>query len=220
MRRTKQRGPAKVGSRRWVGAAAAAAALALVGCGGGGGGQCGGNTSCGGNLVGTWDITGTCVGDGTVMATASCPNVATDSSGLHETGTLTFNADHTYSGTFALSGSFVETYPTSCLSADGLSCDQLNLGIQAGVTSGDIASGSCVSVSSGCTCTIQFVSTTMAAGGTYATNGGSLTITDTGQAPDDASYCVQGSVLTVTSSSMSGTSMMAGVLTQITLMKH
>jgi len=208
--------------------AAATAALALIGCGGGGaagGGQCGGNTSCGGNLVGTWDITGTCVGDQGMTSSATCPNIALDASGLHETGTLTFNADHTYSGTFMVAGSFVETYPTSCLTASGVTCDLLNQGVQAGVTTGTIASGSCSSVSGGCKCAFEFATTTMPAAGTYATNGGTLTTTATGKTPDNSSYCVQGSVLTVTSSSMStssmsGTTMMTGTQTQITLMKR
>lgn len=180
-----------------------AAAGAMLGCGSGSG-QCGGNSTCGGNLVGTWTIEDVCVQSATSTMTGStCSGIGVNSSGLRESGTITFNSNLTYTSNATISGAFTETIPSSCLTVGGvtLSCDQLNATFQ-GASDGGLG-GSCVSGTGGsCDCFFQIPSQTSTTSGTYAVSGSTVTNTPTGGTASTSNYCVQGSTLTLASMAM------------------
>jgi hypothetical protein len=180
------------------------AAVVLLGCGSGSG-QCGGNVACGGNLVGTWNIEDLCVESATSTMTGStCSGIGVSTSGLRESGTITFNADLTYTSNATISGSLSETVPSSCLTTGGVtvSCAQLNAGFQP-ASDGGLA-GSCVSGGGGsCVCSFQFPSQTSMESGTYSISGSTVTNTPTAGTASSSSYCVQGSTLTLASMPMS-----------------
>jgi hypothetical protein len=182
-------------------------AMLLVGCGGGSGGQCAGDVTCGGNVVGTWDIISTCV-SGSPTSGEGCGVQSFDASNLRETGSITFDNDGTYSVTFVVSGKVEETITESCLSngAISITCDDFNTLLQTSVmksADGAIASASCHGVSVSCACSFEFATKTMTESGTYIASGGTVTTTASGGSPEAQGYCVQGSIMTVGSSSMS-----------------
>jgi hypothetical protein len=208
-----------MGAERTVAVAAVIAVASLLGCGGGSG-QCGGNVSCGGDIVGTWDITTSCVNQSALMSDQSCPGATIDASGLKETGAITFSSDGTYSVMFAVSGSLAESIPLSCFTSGGtsLTCDQFEAAYQAAIQESDVLSGvSCQSAPGRCNCTFPYKGQTMTESGTYTTSGGTLTSAKTGGTADSARYCVEGSTLTVASSTMAN---MDSIATQITLTRR
>jgi hypothetical protein len=200
---------------------AVASAPLLLGCGGdGGASQCGGSASCGGNVVGSWDIAELCTQNASSMVnTGSCPGLQVDASGLHETGSISFQSDLTYSSTAVISGSLSEMIPTACLSSGGVapSCEQLNTVLQTAVQ-GDMtfSSASCRSVTGGCACSFQLAPQTATEVGTYSTTGSVLTTSPNTGSASSASYCVQGSTMTVADMSMTG---MSGVTASVVLNK-
>jgi hypothetical protein len=199
---------------------AAASAPLLLGCGGDGtGSQCGGSSSCGGNVVGSWDISELCFQNATAMVSGSCPAAQIDASGLRETGTIAFQGDLTYASTGVISGSITEIIPTSCLSSGGISpsCDQLNGLLQTFVQSDmSFSSASCQNAQGGCACTFQLSPQTTTETGTYSTAGSVLTTQPSSGTASTASYCVQGSTMTVAEMNMTG---MSGVTASIVLHK-
>lgn len=227
-------------------------ALLVVGCGGGSGGsggsggggngsggQCSGDVSCGGNVVGTWDITSTCESGNSSSSQQGCTIQNIDASNLHETGSITFNADLSYSVTFTVSGSVNETVGSSCLTmgTTSLTCADFSSALQTILRSdgGDtISSVSCQGAVTSCVCSFGYATTTMTESGTYTTSGAMLTTTSTTSTsttsttgPETQSYCVQGATMTVASgalgSMMNGMSAMTGggdLRTQLTLKKR
>ena len=111
--------------------------LAVPGCGSSGG-TCGNTAACGGAIAGTWTITSSCVSESASMVDSQCPSATASSSALTITGSITYNADGTYSSTSTVSGSIEVTLPPSCLTMNGvtLTCDQLNQLSQANPTAG------------------------------------------------------------------------------------
>ena len=98
------------------------------GGGGAGGVSCPNVTPCGGDVVGTWTVTSSCLNvagalDLTV-AGASCPSAPVTGS-LQVTGTLTANANGTYSDDTITSGDEQFTLAPSCLfiSSAPVTCD-------------------------------------------------------------------------------------------------
>ena len=199
---------------------AVASAPLLLGCGGDGtGSQCGGNSSCGGNVVGSWDISELCFQQAASMVSGSCPGAQIDASGLRESGTIAFQGDLTYSSTAVISGSITEIIPTTCFSSGGItpSCDQLNSLLQTFVQ-GDMSfsSASCQNAQGGCACTFQLSPQTNTETGSYSTAGAVLTTLPNSGTASSASYCVQGSTMTVADMNMAG---MSGVTASIVLNK-
>jgi hypothetical protein len=191
-------------------------------CGGGGAGQCGGNTTCGGNVVGAWSISNVCLQNASsAVMNTSCPQAQVDASGLKETGTITFNADMTYTSSATLSGAIKETFPSSCLMSQGVTvtCAQLNSELQTLVQAANspFSSASCAQASSGCACSFQFSSQTSTQSGTYSTSGSTITNMPSGGTASSDTYCVQGSTLTLSSMSMSG---MSGATGEVVLIKQ
>jgi hypothetical protein len=152
--------------------------------------------SCGGDVVGTWDIQGVCVTLGEENPfEQSCPT-ATIELVVDGNGTVTFNADLTYSVTINLTGDMTIVFPAACVTG-APSCDGL-LGDEFTCTG---------SPSSGCTC-VQALNQVNENGGTYATAGSQITFHNTGdpepQAPSD--YCVADTQLKVSRTEPNGNS--------------
>lgn len=171
-------------------------------------------------MVGNWNIGEVCIQNTAGMVSASCPQIQVDASGLRETGSIAFQSDLTYASTATLSGSLTEVIPTTCLSSGQVtapSCAQLSTLLMAAVQ-GDMnmtfSSGSCTSASSGCACTFQLAPQTNTETGTYSTAGAILTTRPSNGVASTASYCVQGSTMTVADMNMTG---MSGVTAEIVL---
>src|SRR5258708_28850460 len=84
------------------------AVTVVAGCGGSGG-TCGNTAACGGDVMGTWKITSSCISVDTSSMTLNtgCAGETATGSGFKITGTITFNADMTYSSSSTLTGNVV-----------------------------------------------------------------------------------------------------------------
>jgi hypothetical protein len=194
--------------------------LTLSSCGGGSG-TCGNTAACGGDIVGTWTISSTCVSVTAMTAMmpgGSCPGITVGSSSLDIKGSITYNADLTYSSSTTTTGSLVENIPASCLVSQGitLTCTQLNQVFAAMGATSPFQSFNCVG-SSGCSCTVVLKNQASTATGTYSTTAaGALTLMNSASAtPSVDDYCVNGSTLTESpraGSTMMGT-MVSGTIT-------
>jgi len=188
--------------------------LALVvsvgspGCGGGSGNAtCESFSACGGSVVGTWNLVKVCMStaDAGVMqadaSTSSC-SMATSTSTMSYSGTLTFGADGTFATDMRMTGSAEFTYSAGCLTGS-VSCAQLS-----SYTNADAGiSVSCSTGSGGsCTCNEIFSGATASGNpGTYTTSGNTINITSsTGN--DVSEYCVRGNTLMLHTLSSTGES--------------
>jgi hypothetical protein len=201
-----------------VGVFGLVALAAFAGCGGGSdGASCGNTAACGGDVVGTWKITSSCVKADMTDFTADCPTATVSSSGLQITGTITYNADKTYTSMATISGKVAVTLPASCLSMGGVTvtCAQLQQLLNTDPSTPTTCTGS-----SSCTCTVTQMNQTSTENGTYTTTAaGLLTQTAAGNTtPDESDYCVKGT--SMTQSPHAGSTMMgAGVTGTIVLSK-
>jgi hypothetical protein len=101
------------GMKNTLSITACLAMMVLSGCGGSGG-MCGNTAACGGDIVGTWTIASSCV-SGSSAISATCPGETVDGANLKVTGTVTYNADMTYTANSILSGSETLMLPLSCV---------------------------------------------------------------------------------------------------------
>ena len=155
-------------------------------CGGDddGGASCEDFAACGGDPVGEWSLVDTCVEGGNPFG-ANCPDATFDYSGLTQTGSVSVNANNTYTATITTAGNIAAFVPTSCL--QGASCTQLDQ------SSDDL---SCTDADGGCDCTVS-ASDMSDDSGTWSVAGNSLTLTPDGEAPEAAEFCVKGDSFTV-----------------------
>src|SRR6478752_2758213 len=116
----------------------------LVGCGSAhpeeAAGGCGAS-ACGGDLRGTWNIVRGCYVDAVLHSPACDGKLFTTLSNIQESGTVTFNADGTFSTTVTTSNDIARSTPESCVEAAGTNC--------AGVTS---TPGACSLSGDNCVC--------------------------------------------------------------------
>ena len=167
-----------------------------------GGAKCTNTAACGGDLTGTWKITSTCLSiDPSSLGMTDCPGETLNVTDLKETGTVTFNADKTYSSMTSVSGSFVIGLPKACLTQQGVTvtCSQLNQVIQQNAQPGDPTFACTDAGGGGCNCTVTLPSTPSQETGSYSTTtAGVLTQSPTANGTADQSdYCVKGQTLTV-----------------------
>jgi hypothetical protein len=171
------------------GSGAAGGASGQTGGTGGGSASCATASPCGGNLVGTWKVTQSCL-----TATGDL-NSLCDGGGVSAniafmfSGTVTYNADGTYSSAFTGTETAHDQFPSGC-APFGATCEQLG---QQVIDGGTI---SCSTDTAGvCTCdSVAPLKDTNPTSGTYSTTGSTLTTTQDGMT-STSSYCVQGSVL-------------------------
>ena len=177
--------------------------VVALGCGDTDDGRnCGDTSACGGDIAGSWKVTSSCLtSDATAMADMGCEGIKSDVRSLSASGTVAFNGDMTYQQSLTLSGVVGVTVPASCLTQSGLTltCAQLQQSLEANAAGRGYESVAC-SGSKGCDCTMNLIPQTAASAGTYSTSGGTLTQTEDGGAPEEGSYCVKGSTLTLSPS--------------------
>ena len=179
-----------------LGASCLAAMMILSGCGGSGdsGGTCGNTPACGGDIVGAWKITSACLSPG-APTSAACQGTS-DIANIQLTGTVTYNADMTYTANTTFSGSETVTLPLSCLTSSNnqATCDQLGE-LFMGDPSNQTATCSGTTT---CSCKIVFSNATSMTMGTYSTTAAGIeTDTPTGGTPSQSDYCVKGKTLTL-----------------------
>jgi hypothetical protein len=170
-------------------------ALSATGCGGGNGAppNCGTTQPCGGDVVGMWHFAGTCSNlKGTsAEVAAACPGASVTANNVSLTGSLTFNADQTYTATnWHETFSGVENIPLSCLAASATVCADLN------GTESDSTNGKTVTTTTTCTgtatCSCRIVGTVTLASdaGNYYVAGTTLQMIG-GSTSADFAYCVE-----------------------------
>ena len=150
--------------------------------------------ACGGALVGTWAIDTSCA---SFMLNSSCPQATavTTTDSVH--GTLTFNADMTYSENLALDLSVAITLPPACVQgiAGCSSLNQSNIPLSGGSGTGMLTCNS--NMSGGCACTYS-ANPSVSNTGTYSIAGNNVTLDGNlfqfgTKVP--AGYCVDGNRL-------------------------
>ncbi len=184
---------------RWAWTAIAAA---LLGCSssGGGGDECGKVAACGGNLVGTWNVVDACTsGAPTSAANPNCPSEMLHVSSSTVSGTMTYNADMTYSISFTETASDTLTLPVSCLGT--YTCETFPM------TFNSTTMATCTTAGAYCNCNVPF-SVKNTTQGTYSVSGNTLTTTASNGGSSNVGgggYCVSGSTLHLLSVPMGGT---------------
>ncbi len=162
---------------------------------GGGGAGCPTVSACGGDIVGTWKVTQST--QSCLTATKDLSSVCAGASGELAyvfIGTVTYNADRTYSSALSATVTAHEHYPSGC-TPYGLTCAQLEQSGSQAVDAGKITSYSCSTDAAGaCNCESVTPESSANTPGTYSTSGGTLTTTDNGMT-STGSYCVQGGAL-------------------------
>jgi hypothetical protein len=114
-----------------------------------------------------------------------------DASGVHRSGTVTFNANGTYSTIQTDTGTFIVDEPAACLS--GATCAQFQDGLAA--QSSVFSSAACSTTTIGCHCLLGALGTQQMETGTYSASGTSVTTTSSTGTINDDTYCVNGSSL-------------------------
>jgi len=143
-----------------------------------------------------------------MVDTTSCPGATASGSNLNIHGTITYNADGTYSSSDTFSGSVSVHLPASCLTVNGVTvtCDQLNQEFASNPMPG--VTFTC-SGSSGCTCLETVSGESSSETGTYSVASGVVTDTAMDGTVSQTDYCVHGT--TMTQSPHAGSSMMGAV---------
>jgi hypothetical protein len=141
------------------------------------------------------------------MPMSTCPNETVQVTSTTASGTLTFNADMTYTAVVSESVFETATVPQSCLSAGGatVTCEELAMAFDA-TTIGDAGTlaATCTTSGSNCNCNITLSLQSATATGTYSVSGDSLT-TMSQNGVGSGTYCVAGNTLNVISSPDGGT---------------
>ena len=171
--------------------------LALFGCSGTSSttvtkGDCGAVEPCGGDVVGIWTIQQSCESE--TSAPDFCAQATMDTSGLVFSGTLTYDADLTYSASVKQSGTLSVTLPSPCLTINGvtLTCQQLASKFTANLSSAIVGTVTCSAVGTGCGCAFTAQPQTAEKSGTYKLSGTSIvTSPPIGTAAGDP-YCING----------------------------
>jgi hypothetical protein len=161
--------------------------------------------------VGTWTITNACLTQpmsdagsapdaaGSVPdAGGACPGMVLKVTGTSTSGTVTFNANMTYSTTLMITAMATDAVPASCLTvgATMITCSQLQAYLNTQGDGGSPPTTCTPATSGGCDCSITRI-TNETSMGTYSTSGDSVTLTPTsaGSSPSTDNYCVQGNKL-------------------------
>ena len=171
----------------------AAAAAVLPACGSSGDGSaasCGTVQPCGGSLLGTWTVQAACQPVEDFTLGEECPGATLDQSAHITSGSLTFNADMTFTSSLSQSGTLRVTAPLACVAA--ATCDEYASSI---VPSSPDDTTTCTTVG-GDTCDCALVHPMpqiRSASGTYTTAGNTLNLTS--PSASSSSYCVQGNTL-------------------------
>jgi len=185
----------RASSIRMAAAAVVALAASTGACGGGGQNTpptCLQVQPCGGDVVGTWSFLGACTNVAALSQELStdCPGASINAFGIAFTGTVTFNADSTYTATnWHESFAATETVPLSC--ADGASsCAEGNESSSDTTPGGMVSITTTCSGTSTCTCRVNGTITVSSDTGSWTTTGSALSMNGASTATT-LSYCVQ-----------------------------
>jgi hypothetical protein len=212
---TPARGDAGMGSGGAVGNGGLGGGGTLGNGGASGTTPCANFTPCGGYIVGTWSYQRMC-NAATSSGSQICPGEEA-SLEVQASGTTTFRNDGTYGTSALMNGTAQFTYPSSCLTALSLSCDQVGATLTAGGMRDGGISGSCATGAAGsCVCDETIANHASNEQGTYVIEGTTVTTTKSGAATaqNPSDYCVQGNTLT-----MRTTNAFSGTATLVTLTK-
>lgn len=149
---------------------------------------------CGGDPVGKWQIQKSCLLD--LLGTLSCAGVRGDGSQVLQSGTMSFNADNTFSSLTAVSGQLKITYPGECTA--GLDCKALAATFSATLPSG-YRTEQCVAAGTGCACTFTVEMSGIVDAGIYSTSGDVLTMTSGSGVSAQVDYCARGNSMSLLS---------------------
>ena len=167
---------------------------------------------CGGDVVGIWTVQSSCLAvSGTIDMTPvalGCTAASLTSESLYVSGTLTLNADRSYSDNTTTMGTGQIALPANCKLVSGTTTTCSDLARAAVPVLGyDSSSSSCTDASNGgCSCTggvkqsggVGVVSGIPGTSDSYATSGNVLSLMNTGYASANYQYCVSGNTLTLT----------------------
>lgn len=180
--------------------------LAISACGGGEN-SCSAVSPCGGQIApGRYRISSYCSNLKATIKSAVCPaGLTVDVGSMSATGTFTFNADGTYQAEATLTGSIVESVPSSCLrqASPGSSCSQLGQQ-QLRVAGSAVLSSGCSGTET-CACSFSLGNLHSLTNGTWSTNGAVLTITPSNQRSSRSQYCATASTVSLVSTSTTDT---------------
>jgi len=162
--------------------------MCLVGCGSsnpeGAAGGCGAG-ACDGDLRGTWNIVRGCYADSVIRTPACDGKLHEIISNVHESGTVTFNADGTFRTFVTTVYDDARITPESCIEAAGSNC--------AIVTSDP---GVCSLNGDNCVCKVYSLTSPYEQRGTYTVSGSQVTLTlTTEKGMNTWDFCAQGSTL-------------------------
>lgn len=179
----------------------------LTACGGGDGvaspAACG-LAPCGGSVVGTWALSGGCIDQAaldTLLAAQTselmteCPGGRIGNYRFDPRGTMTFNADGTYSSTLSATASIDMFVPKACIASG--SCADFEAALRARVIADPDSPYETVSCTDGstCRCTLASGTSSPAEQGTYTTSGSTLTTATATGTSGSLEYCVRGTSL-------------------------
>ena len=162
-------------------------------------GSCGKVSPCGGDITGNWTIKGACVSDATVTMQVAqilpnCPSLTATATAVHASGSMSFDANMTYTLNETLSSSGQAMVPPSCLMVAGvtLTCAAADALIQQYIAANPmgVQSAHCTG-STTCVCDVTLAPTTTTETGTYTTSGTTVTTTSSTGTVGAADYCVQ-----------------------------
>jgi hypothetical protein len=177
------------------------AGLALLGCGGGSAPPPASclqvSYACGGDITGTWRFLGACTADLARWTTSEqlrCAGASVSSVGFSASGSITFNADLTYTAR-GWQTNYDETRTTDLSCASGTTCADDNLSVN-DTSSGSASKVTCTGTTA-CTCRTSYL-TAISESGTYTAGGGDFGLTLVGATTSRLlSYCVQDGLLHV-----------------------
>lgn len=182
---------------RTLATAVLALAAAGFGCGAGSGGSCGATQPCGGDPVGAWTITDGCsnrsVAASELMTIVGgpCPALTITSIEDQQSGTVTFNADLTFTASYSVTGSITAAVPASCF--DDMPCAALEtfLGMEGLLVHGCTGTATCA-------CVVDRVPETLDGAGTYMVTGNLLELHPDAAAGVLKQFCAAGSTMHLT----------------------
>jgi len=176
-----------------------------------GGSSCTAMTPCGGDLVGTWTATTSCMTlsgllDTTKLGT-DCKTAPITGGTAQVTGSITFNADNTFTDNTTTSITEHWTLLKACLSISGTVTDCTGMSSPVASIFGYTTNTCLSNASGGCDCTSVLQGTTQTGGlgvvdlnalanGNYSISGNVVTTTD-GRFNFPYQYCVSGNTLTL-----------------------
>jgi hypothetical protein len=120
--------------------------------------------ACGGSLVGTWQYVAECFDKTPSVGNEACP-ITSMTTDMQVTGSITFNADGSWTGDDSSTTAYAYSLPATCIDAAGCANERFTL-----------SADNCVfDATSGCLCTVQY-SIAVTQHGTYTVAGDQLTI--------------------------------------------